>query len=348
MARLDLHRHLEGSHSPAALVAVAQAHRLVDPVFFDAAAKRYRTAAELSAVLTMAGPSDDAMVFYRCITQARAAYVTVDAIAELARLAFVEAAHDTDGFEMRVSLFSMTRTLLDNEGIDWRSLPPVAFAEKARAILLAVLGARDAAVVSESKPMLLRVGFSRTFESEAHYEAMASILPEHKAAICGLDVLGIVVGPDKEPMPVALRRILERLRPDIPDLTIHAGEFEDHTSVERTLELQPQGIGHGVRSVESDATLARLATDGVTLEVCPTSNHLLIPTVLRTLEHRRGVTPLRALQQAHVHCVLGSDDPTPMGTTFSTEWARAEANGVDMVRLEADIDRRWQQLVSRR
>ena len=340
--RLDLHRHLEGSHSPAALAAVAAQFGVTDPVFFDGA--RHRTAAELAKVLTMSAPSDDALLFYQCITKARAAYVSEAAIGELARRAFVEAAADTDGLEMRVSLFSMTRTLLDNERIAWRDLAPVAFAERARSLLLAVLAARDAAVTSEKKPMLLRVGFSRTFESERHYRAMAAILPEHRAALCGLDVLGIVIGPDKEPMPPALRSILESLRPDIPDLTIHAGEFEGHPSVERTLELQPQGIGHGVRSVESDATLARLAKDGVTLEVCPTSNRMLIPTVLAGLEGRRGATPLKALQQAHVHCVLGSDDPTPMGTSFTTEWALASSLGVDMALLERDTERRWRQL----
>ncbi len=344
--RLDLHRHLEGSHSPAALAAVAAQFGIVHPVFFDVAEQRYRTAAELTSVLTLASPSDDALPFYQCITNARAAYTSEAAISELARRAFVEAAADTDGFEMRVSLFSMTRTLLDNEHIAWRGLSPLAFAERARRLLLVILHARDAAVASEHKPMLLRVGFSRTFESEEHYRALAEMLREHRAAICGLDVLGIVTGPDKEPMPTPLRDILTSLRRDIPDLTIHAGEFEGHDSVERTLALQPQAIGHGVRAVENDDTLGRLARDGVTLEVCTTSNRLLIPTVLRRLEQQRGATPLRALQQAQVHCVLGSDDPTPMRTTFTQEQELAATLDVDMDLLKRDTARRWQQLPS--
>jgi len=58
-------------------------------------------------------------------------------------------------------------------------------------------------------------------------------------------------------------------------------------------------IGHGVHAWQSAATLERLAKEGVTLEAAHGS-----------------ATPLKALQHAHVHCVLGSDDPTPMGTTF--------------------------------
>src|SRR5690606_32371262 len=114
--RLDLHRHLEGSHSAAALAAVAERFELRDPLFFDAAAKRPRTPAELAPELTLEKPPDDARGFYACIEKARRAYVSVPAIAELSRLAFLEAAAETDGFEMRLSLFSMTRTLLTNEG----------------------------------------------------------------------------------------------------------------------------------------------------------------------------------------------------------------------------------------
>lgn len=346
IVRIDLHRHLEGSHSASALAAVAERFRVEDPLFFDASQGRYRTPKELTSQLTMAAPSDDASLFYACIVKARAAYVSEEAIGELSRRAFVEAAADTDGFEMRVSLFSMTRTLLDNQGKAWREVPPLRFAERAREVLLAVLAARDAAAASEGKPMLLRVGFSRTFESEPHYRALAAMLPEHRAQLCGLDVLGIVTGGDKEPMPAALRDILARLRPDFPDLTVHAGEFEDHRSVERSLELEPQGIGHGVHAIESGPTLQRLVDEGVTLELCPSSNRLLIPSALARLEKQGGAAPLCALQKASVRCVLGSDDPTPMGTTFTKEWALAEAAGADMALLERDIERRWQQLTA--
>jgi hypothetical protein len=237
VARLDLHRHLEGSHSPEALLAVASAFDIRDPLFFAGGAQRFRTADELRHDLVLQTPSDDATAFYTCIQHARAAYVHEDAIEALALRAFVEAAAETDGFEMRASLFSMTRTLYDHARTPWREVAPVAFAERAREVLRRVLAARDAAHIETRKPMLLRIGFSRTFESEPHYRAMAAMLVEHKASICGLDVLGIVAGADREPMPDALRDILLALRRDIPDLTIHAGEFEGHASVQRTLAL---------------------------------------------------------------------------------------------------------------
>jgi hypothetical protein len=342
---LDLHRHLEGSHSPQALADVARAFDIRDPIFFDAAAQRFRTVDELAGAVVMPGP-DDPMVFYQCIVKARAAYVSVPAIGMLARAAFREAAADTDGFEMRLSLFSMARTLIERQRLDWRAVAPVAFAETyARPILLEVLAARDEVFRETGTPMVVRMGLSRTFESEPHYRALAAVIAEHAAALVGLDVLGIVAGEDTEPLPPALVDILQGLRTHLPDLTIHAGELAGHASVDRTLALDPRAIGHGVRSLESAATVERLAKDGVTLEVCPTSNRLIIPAAIAALERLHGgKAPLRALQDAGVHCVLGSDDPTPMGTTFSAELAVAGKVGADLARIEADGRRRWTEM----
>ena len=343
---LDLHRHLEGSHSPAALLDVARRFDVRSPTFFDGSSGRFRTEAELTGEVTMRAPSDDAVVFYRCIVKAREAYVSVPAIGALARRAFEEAAAETDGFEMRLSLFSMARTLIENQRLAWREVAPVELAERhARPILLEVIAARDEVSAATGTPMMLRLGLSRTFESEPHYRALAAMVAEHADALVGLDVLGIVPPPDPEPMPAGLAAILEQLRRHLPDLTIHAGEFDGHASVDRTLALSPRGIGHGVHALQSRATLERLARDGVTLEVCPTSNRLLIPTALAALERAHGgQAPLRALQGQGVHVVLGSDDPTPMGTSFRAEHAVAREAGVDLDRLAADSGRRWTEI----
>lgn len=342
--KYDLHRHLEGSHSAAALLDVARRFEVRAPLFYDATKRTWLTPEVLASSLTLGQPSDDATLFCGCITKARSAYVSVPAVRLLALHAFREAAHETDGLEMRVSLFSMTRTVLENQGQRWRDVAPGAFADLARHLLAAVLEARDEAQKASGRPVLVRLGLSRTFESEPHYAALAEVVIEQAAALVGLDVLGIVTGADTEPMPAGLVTVLERLRAHLPDLSIHAGEFAGAASVERTLAFAPQAIGHGVRSLESPATLERLAREGVTLEVCPSSNRLLIPSALAALIRTHGCEPLPALQRAHVHCVLGSDDPTPMRTSYSQEREVAAALGADLTRLDADVQRRWAQL----
>jgi adenosine deaminase len=55
--------------------------------------------------------------------------------------------------------------------------------------------------------------------------------------------------------------------------TVHAGEARGPNSVWETLKhLQPQRIGHGVRSVEDESLLDHLKQHNIHLEVCPTSN----------------------------------------------------------------------------
>src|SRR6516165_2067057 len=53
----------------------------------------------------------------------------------------------------------------------------------------------------------------------------------------------------------------------------HGGELAGPASVEACLdELHADRIGHGVRAVENPAVVKRLAAEGITCEVCPSSN----------------------------------------------------------------------------
>lgn len=341
--KIDLHRHLEGSHTARALLAVARDLRIQDPLF-QRANGEWRTEAQLAPALRMQGPAGDGGSFYAAIETARRAYVSVEAIGMLAYESFIDSLAEVDALEMRVSLFSMTRTLL---GKEWREVPPVTFAEQSRVVLLALIAAKQRAEHATQKKLLLRLGLSRTFESEPHYFAMADVVAEHRTDLCGLDVLGILTSGDKEPLQPGLVAVIDKLRPALPDLTIHAGEFEDHRSIERALSLAPAAIGHGVHAVGSAAVMNRLTHDGVTLEVCPGSNALLIPHALARLRAEHGHEPiLKTLQRHHVHSVLGSDDPVPMGTSFESEWKQAAMDGVDMALLERDTLRRWAQIES--
>ena len=96
----------------------------------------------------------------------------------------------------------------------------------------------------------------------------------------------------------------------------HAGEFMGADFVWRVLdELQPQRIEHGVRAVENPAVVAELRRRGVALDVCPISNHKLMPGV--TL----ATHPIRQLLDAGVKVTVSTDDPISFGNTLSDEYA---------------------------
>jgi adenosine deaminase len=112
-------------------------------------------------------------------------------------------------------------------------------------------------------------------------------------------------------------------------LTAHAGEWCGPESVAAALDdLGVERIGHGVRAAEDERLVARLAENGVTLEVCPGSNLAL------GLYPRLSAHPIARLRAAGVPVTVSTDDPPFFHTTMTAEYAAlAEAFGWD----EADF-----------
>lgn len=99
-------------------------------------------------------------------------------------------------------------------------------------------------------------------------------------------------------------------------ITAHAGEFGGPDSVLAALEfLRVKRIGHGVRAIEDENLVKRLADERVVLEVCPGSNMALgVYSVLR-------FHPVNLLRRAGVRLTLNSDDPPFFNTTLGKEYA---------------------------
>ena len=89
-------------------------------------------------------------------------------------------------------------------------------------------------------------------------------------------------------------------------LTVHAGETGGAEEVREALEaLEPDRIGHGVRSVEDPSVVAMLRERGTVLEVCPSSN--LQTGVLRGHGDLRRV--VRTLVDERVRFTISTDGP---------------------------------------
>jgi len=107
--------------------------------------------------------------------------------------------------------------------------------------------------------------------------------------------------------------------------TPHAGELCGPESVRGALDaLGADRIQHGVRAVEDAELVARLADDGVCLDVCPTSN-LSLGVVTSLTEH-----PLPQLLDAGVPCSINADDPLLFGPGLLEEYELCRAElGLD-------------------
>jgi adenosine deaminase len=98
-------------------------------------------------------------------------------------------------------------------------------------------------------------------------------------------------------------------------LVPHGGELAGPASVEACLDaLHADRIGHGIRAAEDPAVVKRLAADGITCEVCPSSN-----VALGIAAAPAGV-PLRRLFEAGVPVALGADDPLLFGTRLTPQY----------------------------
>jgi adenosine deaminase len=91
-------------------------------------------------------------------------------------------------------------------------------------------------------------------------------------------------------------------------LAPHAGELVGPPSVRAAVDLlHADRLGHGVRAAQDPWLVERLAADGITCEVCPSSN-----VALGVAPDAESV-PIRTLFEAGVPIALGADDPVLFG-----------------------------------
>jgi adenosine deaminase len=90
-------------------------------------------------------------------------------------------------------------------------------------------------------------------------------------------------------------------------LTAHAGEEGDPTYISTALELGATRIDHGIRLVEDEELMKRVARQGTLLTVCPLSN-----VRLRCVKSVKEV-PIRKFLEAGVKFSINSDDPAYFG-----------------------------------
>jgi adenosine deaminase len=101
--------------------------------------------------------------------------------------------------------------------------------------------------------------------------------------------------------------------------TAHAGEEGPVSYVTQALdELSVTRVDHGVRAVEDEAVLARLAREGVMLTVCPISN-----VRLKCVGGFADV-PVRKMLDAGVRFSLNSDDPAYFGGYIQEVWCKVQ------------------------
>lgn len=105
-------------------------------------------------------------------------------------------------------------------------------------------------------------------------------------------------------------------------LTCHAGEAGDPRNVEEALDLGVERIAHGVIGAREPRIVARIRSEDVVLDMCPTANWKCkaVPTFQ---EH-----PLPDLVRDGVRCTISTDSRTVAATTLTHEYDLMSAMGM--------------------
>ncbi|KTC99126.1 adenosine deaminase [Legionella erythra] len=101
--------------------------------------------------------------------------------------------------------------------------------------------------------------------------------------------------------------------------TVHAGEFASAEGMNEAMDYLPiKRIGHGVQSIHSPETIARLKDKQIALEICPSSNVRL--GLFKDIPNH----PIRRLHNEGLLLSINSDDPPFFNTNLATEYERVQ------------------------
>jgi adenosine deaminase len=285
--KIDLHRHLEGSLRLDTLADIAAEHGMRLPAH-DLARLR-------PLVQFVDGPADF-RAFLARFEVLRQFYSTGAAIRRIAREAVLDAAADGVRYlELRFSPLSLAqsqRFSLDRV-LEW-VVAGVEDGRKADGIMVRLI----LTIVRGCEPQLAE----RVLDLALAYRS---------AGVVGIDLAGDELTFSAQPYAP----LFHRARDLGLGTTVHAGEVTGAASIRTAVELlEARRIGHGVHAGDEAAVLELLRQQGVTLEMCPTSN-LQTGAVVGLSSH-----PLPDYLRAGVWVTVNSDNPSVSCTTLTDEY----------------------------
>ncbi|HET90154.1 MAG TPA: adenosine deaminase [Chloroflexi bacterium] len=306
LPKVDLHRHLEGSLRLKTLSEIAQEHGIDLPSYDIEYLRRFAT------VVTDDRP--DFHLFLAKFTFLRRFYPTRAAVEQVAYEAVADAAADNIKYlELRFNPVALSR------------YQEFTFDEVTSWVCDAVAQSqRDHAITSY---LILQIGRDESLDIATQITEVA--LAHQANGVVGLDLAG-----DEASYPARrFADIFQRARREGLGITVHAGEAGGAQNVREAVELLgAQRIGHGVRSIENSDVIHLVRSNGITLEVCPTSN-LQTAVVRRFWQH-----PLADLLALNLRVTINTDDPSVSDTTLTDEYMTAMlAMGVTLEQIKHTI-----------
>jgi adenosine deaminase len=274
LPKAELHMHIEGSLEPELMFELARRNRVEIP---------FRSGEEVRAAYSFSNLQDFLDIYYQGANVLR----TEEDFRDLALAYFDRAAADA---VTHAEIFFDPQTHTD------RGIP---FA----VVMAGLLAGMDEALERHGLSSKLILCFLRHLDEEAAFATLRHAEPWlDRIEAVGLDSSELGHPPEKfaRVFRAAAERGLKRVA--------HAGEEGPPDYVWQALDvLKVDRLDHGNRSLEDPALVARLAREGMTLTVCPLSNHKLC--VVEDL----AAHPIDRMLEAGLRATINSDDPAYFG-----------------------------------
>jgi adenosine deaminase len=274
LPKAELHLHIEGSLEPELMFALAQRNRVALP--FDSV-EAVRAAYDFSNL------QDFLDIYY----QGANVLLTEDDFYDLAAAYFKRAAADK---VRHAEIFFDPQTHTDR-GIAYET------------VINGLHRAQKDAEVRHGVTSSLILSFLRHLSEEAALETLKMAEP-HLDKIIGVGLDSSEVGHP----PSKFKHVFAKARDLGLKLVAHAGEEGPPDYVYEALDcLKIDRIDHGNRSLEDPALVERIRDAGLTLTVCPLSNHKLcvVPDL--------ATHPIPDMLRLGLRATINSDDPAYFG-----------------------------------
>ncbi len=159
----------------------------------------------------------------------------------------------------------------------------------------------------------------RTFTAQQNAVIVEKAIRWSSRGIVGVDIAGPRPGGARYPYR-DLAPLVEEARAAGLGVTIHVGEEGGGQGIEEVAEvvetLRPDRIGHGILAARSPELMRELASRGIVLEICPTSN--LLTKALSGEDELRDT--IRAFAEHEVPFTIATDGPEMMRTRLRDEF----------------------------
>ena len=295
LPKAELHLHIEGSLEPEQMFEFARRNRVALP---------FASVEEIKAAYDFSNLQDFLDIYYAGADVLR----TEDDFREMALAYFRRAAGDS---VRHAEIFFDPQTHTD------RDIPFQVVADG----LLAGMDEAERELGVTSKLILC---FLRHLDEDAAFATLKTAEPWlDRIEGVGLDSSEVGHPPSK------FERVFNAAGALGLKRVAHAGEEGPPAYVWEALDLlKIDRMDHGNRSLEDPALIRRLAAEGMTLTVCPLSNHKLC--VIDDLSRH----PVPEMLKQGLHVTLNSDDPAYFGGYVNRNYeAMAEHAGVTREQL---------------